>query len=316
LRDVVFAYWDLANATEERAIRKASLAAAREQLEIVRATISAGKAAHSAAAEVEVAVALRTDEEIEARQNVLQRSLELRRLLGLEVRAGETDLAPADVASVSELALDLDTVLQLVREHNPEYARARAQGRLAAIDVDVTHNGLLPQLDLTASFGVNGYADTAETAYGQLANFKGYVAQAGFTFQEPLGRRAVRGAYEAAQATLHKARLTEADIAAQLSSAAATAVGRLATARDRAAALSQAVEVANLDLMAEKARFVAGRSTNFDVLRRQQEVADTRQRLLRAKIDFLRGLAAIEALTGEIFARHGFSFRASSARYQ
>ena len=43
-----------------------------------------------------------------------------------------------------------------------------------------------------------------------------------------------------------------------------------------------------------------GRSTSFDVLRRQEELAQAQLRQARARIDLLAAQAALGALTGEI----------------
>jgi outer membrane protein TolC len=71
--------------------------------------------------------------------------------------------------------------------------------------------------------------------------------------------------------------------------------------------MEPAIAQANLDLDGERARFEVGRATNFDVLRRQQELTDTQLRLARAKTDYLQAEAALAALTGDILDRFGVS---------
>jgi outer membrane protein TolC len=80
-------------------------------------------------------------------------------------------------------------------------------------------------------------------------------------------------------------------------------------ARRRIEAIARTTEAASLDLAAERARFEVGRATNFDVLRRQVELADARSRSLRARIDYLRAMAVLDALTGDILVRPGVRVR-------
>ncbi|HJZ83874.1 MAG TPA: TolC family protein [Polyangia bacterium] len=307
LRDVIGAYWDLLFATEELEIRRALADSAREQLRVVQANIGVGKQPTSASAEVEVAIALRTEDALFAEQALAERTLELRRLLGLEVGPAAAGLRAGDRPDGAAETPPIADALQAALERNPQLAAARAQGRAAAIEIDVTENGLLPQLDLTASGGPTGNADHANTgkAFSQLGDLSSYALSAGLVFQHPIGRRAALGARDAAQAGLRKARLSEADIRLQVETAVARASAAVDVARRRIAALAQTVDTANLDLAAERARFEVGRATNFDVLRRQEEVAQAKLRQVRARTEFLKVVAVLEALTGDILPRYG-----------
>ena len=60
-----------------------------------------------------------------------------------------------------------------------------------------------------------------------------------------------------------------------------------------------------LDLAAERARFEVGRAGNFDVLRRQEELAVSRLLVAARARRLPAATAALEALTGDILARYG-----------
>jgi outer membrane protein TolC len=168
----------------------------------------------------------------------------------------------------------------------------------------------LPQLDVNASAGVIGYASDGARANRQMFDFKSYTLQASLVFHEPLARRAERGAHEAALAELRKDRLEAHASQAQLETAAVNTLALVESARDRAQGLARGVDFAESDLAAERARFLSGRSSTFDVLRKQQVLLDARLRLLRARIDFAQAQAELDALTGDIFCHGGVSRRA------
>ena len=65
----------------------------------------------------------------------------------------------------------------------------------------------------------------------------------------------------------------------------------------------------HLDLAAERARFEVGRSTNFDVLRRQEEVAQVQLGQARARVDEVKATAALAALSGRILDLFGVNIR-------
>jgi outer membrane protein TolC len=305
LRDVESAYWDLAYAAEETAIRRQAAAAAREQLRVVEANIKVGKQPPSASAEVEVSIALREEDALFAEQQEVERAVELERLLNMDIGPDQPLLAAAERPQPQDGAGQLQATLAAAMAHNPALAAARAAGHAASIDVDVTDNGLLPQLDVNVGGGFVGSSPTASKAFSSLTD--GYGLSAGLTFSQAIPRHAASGNYKAARATLHKAQLTQADISAQIAAAAVRLSEGIDVARRRLTVLARSTEAASLDLSAEKARFEVGRSTNFDVLRRQDELAQAQLRQARAKTDHEKTRAALDALTGAILARYGVS---------
>jgi outer membrane protein TolC len=305
LRDVAGAYWELVFSTEELAVRREALTAARDQLAAVNANIEVGKQPATAAAEVEVAIGLRQDEAIDAEAAVTARAAELRRVLGLDPREPAPALRASAPAS-SELALGPDLVPRALA-HNPLLAAARTQVRASAIEIDVAQNGLLPVLDAFVAGGPAGAAPEPGAALRDLGGLRGYAVQAGLTFQEPIQLRGQRGARDAAVALADRARTYVRELETLVARDVTSAVAALEAARGRTTALERAVSLAELDLEGERARFAVSRSTNFDVLRRQQNLALARLSLARARADGAQAVAALEALTGEILTRHGLA---------
>jgi outer membrane protein len=311
VRDVIQAYWALVHATAELAIRRSSVAAAREQLERVLAHIAVGKLPHSAAAEIEVAIAVREDSVLVGEQELTERALSLGRLVGVPVSEA---LAAADGLPVPDpLAAEspeLAATLKVALAQSPQLQALRARGRAGALELEVTENLLLPQLDLSIAGGPLGNASRARAAYEQVAGFQSYALMGNVTLELPLGRHAARGARDAARAELRQTQLGEADLTAQITMAIAQTVAAVTTARRRAALLTPSLRAAALDLEAEKARFDVGRAENFDVLRRQDALAAVQQLLLQAQVTALQARASLDAWTGQILEQNGVVVRA------
>jgi outer membrane protein TolC len=301
VRDVVFAYWDLAYATKELAIRRTAAAAARDQLRRVEANIGVGKQPRSASAEIEVAIALRDDAILSAEQALADRALALGRLCGLPLQPDRGPLLVAsDEPTMTSRVLDARALLERALQSNSQLQALRARAHAAAVEIDVTENGLLPQLDFTAAGGPIGNAGDIAGASSELTTLKSYVITAGLAFQQPIGSHAARGARESARETVRKVQFDESDSAAQVTEGVAHGVRAVETSRRREVVLARSTEAAALDLEAEKARFDGGRSTNFDVLRRQDSLANAQLVHLRAMVDCLKALADVDAITGEI----------------
>jgi outer membrane protein len=304
VRDVVSAYWDLTYAARALEIRRAAAGSARDQLARVQANIAVGKQPKSASAEIEVAIAERDEDVLLAALAVTDRTLALGRLCGLPVseslRATDTPMPPARRA---------DGTMEAALARNPQLQAIRAEGRAALVEIDVTENGMLPQLDLVLAGGPVASARDASAAGRQLTGLDSYTVTAGLSFSVPIGRHAARGARDAAREGVRKARLGEADVTAQIAAAVAHGLAAVETARRRGEVLAPSIEAAALDLESERARFEVGRSTNFDVLRRQDALASVKLLLLRAQVDHLEALAALDALTSDILDAHGVTLR-------
>jgi outer membrane protein TolC len=308
IRAVVSAYWELALASRQAAVQHDAAQAARDQLARVKANMSVGKLPPTASAEIEVAIAAREDDALQAEQLRAERAVELARLLGISPTEAD-QLVPASAEPALPPLPALAPALQQAGAHAPQLLAERGRISSAEIDVDVSRNGLLPQLDLALSGGPTTSAPDVGSALDGFTGLHDYVLQAGITFREAVPHRAARGKRDQALAGLHKARLTEADLLGQIESTVVRleSAGRLA--KRRVDALAHAEAAARLDLEAERARFEVGRATNFDVLRRQEEVADAQLRMAQARVDYLEARVGIDALTGALLSRYGVTFR-------
>jgi outer membrane protein TolC len=309
VRDVVQAYWELAYAQRDVEIRRASLALAREQLRITQARLDVGVGAPSDLAAVEQTIAFREEEVLLAEVAISERALELRRLTGMEISATAMALTAIDRPEATAAPVTMDAAMQAARTNNPQIAVFRARGSQAEIEVDVTENGLLPQLDFDAQAGPAGDSAELGDALAQVGKFDSYSVRAGLVFSMPLGNRAARGAHEAAKGNLRRVRVSQAEVEAQIGVAVARAVNSVSSAQKRMQVLQTATRSAEVNLDAEKARFDVGHSTNFDVLMRQDELAQSQLRQARAQVDYLRALAVLQALTGEILPAYGVEIK-------
>jgi len=311
IRDVVQAYWELAYAAQEVEIRKQSVALAREQLRITQAGIDVGKLAKTDSLAVEQAIASREEELLLAEQNRSERAIELRRLIGMEIGPGEIDLDATDHLDTGSQEPNLDKTLASAMENNPQLKTVRAQGKTAAIEVAVTQNGLLPQLDFTAAAGPQAQAEKLGTTYSNLATFDSFEVVAGVKFSMAFGNDSAKGAHEVAQGNLRKVKLTEQDIRSQIAAQVVRAVNLVRSAKKRMDVSAKASALAKQNVDLEKARWEVGRTTNFEVLKRQDELAQSQLREARARADYLKAVSILDSLTGEILPRYGIALAKS-----
>ena len=307
VRDVVSAYWELALAQRDLEIRKSSLVLAQERLRRTQAAIKGGGIAATEALAVEQVIATREEEILAAELTVVERSIAMRRLVGLEIGPRELVLSVPSELGVPLRSWQLDSLIADAYGTSPELALLVQQEKGATIEVEVTENGLLPSLDLAVSFGPLGVGDRPDDALENMATFEDISAVATLTFQHSIGNHEAKGAARAARAERLKIKIDSTDARAQIAEALAQAVLLAESAARRIEIAGKAITLSEQNIVAEQARFGLGKATNFDVLLRQEELKEAQLRQARAIIDWHKAANLIAAISGSLLPDYGIS---------
>jgi outer membrane protein len=305
LRDVIVAYWELAYATQALSISKSAVDLAREQLRITKAQIDVGRLAPIDQAAVERAIGDRQQDVAVAEQNLYGRALDLRRLLGSPADPTLTTFAAVDAPTASPRDVDVAGEIKRALDMNPQLRSLKLGLQLNAIDIETAHNTLSPRLDLVATVGSRGRNSNFAETLAQTAGLDDLTWSAGLNFQAPVENRAANGAYRAAQLSAEQARLDAGSLELQIRDTVMRASMTVHTASVRVDLAVKTVGFAQQNLEAEKARFSVGRSTNNDVLLRQQELKSAEISVVRANVDLLNADVVLSAITAEILDRYG-----------
>lgn len=309
VQSVVAAYWDLVLGEQEVAIAEASLGLAEERLRLTRAGIKGGKVADAEALAVEQAIATRTEELLSAELAIVDRSIVLRRAAGLPIANGNLVLRVDAAVSAANRSWDLGTLLETSYAASPELARLAVDQKSTEIEVEVSADGLLPQLEAALTLGPSGRDDTASGALQNLVGLDDYQISGSLTYRQPLGARAARGRLRAARGQLDKIKVSASDIKQQLAQALNRAIGQVELAKRRVELAERTIELSQRNIEVELTRFGLGKSTNFDVLQRQDELKQARLRRVRALIDWHKAEASVLAVTGELLPSYGIAIQ-------
>jgi len=305
VRDLIAGYWEVAYAWADLEIRRSSLDLARERRRLTDASVRGGATAPTEVLAVDQVIAQREEEVVVAELAVTERSLELRRLAGLEIEPDQIDVKTGAPLAAEVRPVEMAQVVGQAMERSPEIAVLESQGRGAALEVEVTDNGLLPRLDLRVYGGPLGSGEKIGDAIESTFQDNGYQVGADVVLEHWLGNRAASGASHRAQAERQRVKVNLADVRRQIAQSAAQAVALARSAEKRMQLSRTAIDLTQRNIKAETGRFELGKSSNFDVLLRQEEHTQARLRYARAAADYLRASAFLEALTGEILGRYG-----------
>jgi outer membrane protein, adhesin transport system len=106
-------------------------------------------------------------------------------------------LSQAAHASPPELLIELDILLNAAREHSPQIAKARAQARIAAADIDISKAALSPEVYLRVERQYGNFSLPGQAAQNRV--FIGFTTAFGGGLSALSGIDAVQAQYRAAK---------------------------------------------------------------------------------------------------------------------
>lgn len=314
---IVEGYWQVALAWRTLEVRRASLDLANKQLAFTQGAIRSDKLAKSEELAVQEAIAVRQQDVVDAQQLVLDRSLELRQLAGLEIPPNDVGLKTSALPQPAPLDLDVAAAVSAAYKHSAELAELAANERSAAAGVDLADGRARSRLDFQAQGGPVGISGGTTndagnpvngTLYGathNLLSHPGYQVLGSLTFDRAVQARTEHGGQAASHAQLQRARVDSQAARVRVAANATRAVQRVQAALVSIALDEKAIQLAEANVEAEQHKLELGKSTTFEVLRRQDDLQQVRLRHATAVVTYLTARAELDGLTGAILSQYG-----------
>lgn len=181
------AYWDLHLAQEQVRIGTDSLATAQKILKDNQARLEVGKSSELEVMQAQAGLAARKAKLEQAQQTAFDYASRISSLYSRSI-SGQSSLPRA--VDVPELVDDptskVESYTQAFRK-NPDYLIRAEQVKQENLRVAYLKNQRLPQLDLKASYGLNGLSSNVVQSMDDWANREYPAWSLGFEFRVPLG---------------------------------------------------------------------------------------------------------------------------------
>jgi len=323
MEQVEGAYWDVVAAREALRIEGLSLKRTQELLDNNRRMVDVGSLAPIEITQAEAGVASQEENVIVAETNLLDAEDELRRLMGIP--AGDPMWAQSirnlDAPEFRTREVDLDQAIATAMRERPELHSRRQTVLNRELSEKVARRQLRNQLDISLDYGPSGsslslrdpmtgmlftVADYGDALSGVFDGDE-YSWKAGLTYRATFGNRA-------AKATLARSHLSreqsEVDLANQEQTVRVgirRAVRAVESGMKRVEAAESNVILQRRKLEAEQKKYENGMSTSFEVLTFESDRAGAELTEVRAKLDYLKALAALERAKGTLLASRGLS---------
>ncbi len=313
LKEALTDYWELAYSNRELDIRFQAIDLAKKQMKITHDQARAGTVSSTAIDQVKSDLYEREAAFEKSQIDVESKSMELRRKAGLDLQKRETVLKPAEAYDIGDDEFDITEVLQRAKTTNRKLATLVVQQREADVDIDVAANAMKPQVDLTATGAILGIGDTAGDSVGGIGKGDGYQLSLGLSVQWEVSGAARKGR-DAAQAKKKRLSIDLEDTSRQIETQTVLAVKQVSASRRRVELSRKAEVVSDTNVRSEKELFIAGRTTNYNVMQRQDSLITARLNLARAIADYHIAVIQLQYLSGTLLDQYGVDVKPHAHR--
>lgn len=327
--DVERAYWTLVAARRAVEVQEEAVGLAGEQLDQTQIRIEGGAAPETEIAQPRAELERRRGDLLATRELVARAENELKLLI---LSDEDTDLWGAHFAPVEEVELepvpvDVPAAMAEALESRPELHAAAAVVERRRAETAFAENGVLPALDLVASYDRFGLAGSRNPAAAPVPGLPSDVpgglegnlgdslsqlgdgdfedARVALVFAYPIGNRTARAEARIAADTERQAELDLARARKAVRAEVLDAAAALETAEQRIDAARAAREAAEVQWTAERERYAVGLSTNFLVLTRQNDLASARLAEIEALTDYRAARTEMARATGSLLTDRG-----------
>jgi len=302
--NVINAYWELVFAREDLKAKQKSLQAAEDFLRNIKIKVAAGALAELEIVRAQARAAERQEAIVTAAAKIKDAEDRLRQLFGSPdfPLLSIAEINPADQPTVHAQRLDLASSVNYALSTLPEVRTQLIQIESADLIVARNRHLLLPQLDLTATYLINGLADTRNESIEVVSTMDEAQGSLGLRFSVPLGNRSARGTYTESRyqrlQTLTNYAATERDVTLSVKKAIRdvnTTLQSVTTNRVRVQASQQQLE-------AEQNKYAVGQNISLDVLDAQEALQQAESALIASIVNFNKAMANYYRQTGRILS--------------
>lgn len=301
------AYWDLYLTQEQERLTAESLSLAAAILEDNKSRAQLGQSSEIEVLKAQAGLNLREARHKDARLRRMQGAGQLGILLSDPGLRSNVVLYASDHPVVHEGPLTYYESYEQAFELNPDYVSRRKQAQQENVRLAFAKNQRLPQLDLKASYGLNGLESSPGAAWETAAN-RGFPSWSlGLEMRIPmLGGQREKNELEAAKLNRKKALLAIREMESQIAMALETALSRVRLQGENVTNYNAAVTFHDQLLKSQRERLEMGRVDTRSVLEIEEKLFEARLAVVDSLVQHKKGLIDLELVSGSILQTRGF----------
>ncbi len=305
IQSVMAAYYDMIFGLADIGVRQDAIAADENLAHQNQRRLDVGFMQPFDVQQALAQVSLDQEQLLTAKNTLFERQFALKRLITDRFEVNDARIfLPVAEPPLTPPSIDRSFFLQQAFANRPDFQQALAEADAQDIRLRFARNQLLPQLDLVATYGLNGLTQgSSRDSFDQA--FEGHTPSwtVGVNFRVPLGNVQAR-----AQLALVKSQKEQAIIKIKQSELGIgvdvdTVISRIevnqqrvTTARNTSALYEEAVRIAYR-------RLDEGQISSFDIIEQQRRLYDARSREAATRAELSKSITQLWLVTGTILEK-------------
>lgn len=301
-------YWDLYYAQQQTQFLAESVSVTENLLRDTKVKQNVGSGSELDILEVESALAQRRTQLEDAKQAVVENVNRLLSLSSNNVDASEDiRIQATDSPSLFDVShYNYINFRMAAEELNPDLLARRVEVIRQKIRMYYAKNQRLPQLDLSADYGLNGLGSTPGASNEDLERGDFASWAVGLELRIPfLGSSRARHEYEAVKLEHRQAELGLNSIKTEVSNGIKTALHSIKSTHASVSNHEKVVGFYQDLLNTQLERFEVGAIDNQEVLETEEELLEAKIQSLLARVLFRRAVLQLQILSGKLLKDRG-----------
>ncbi len=299
-------YWDLVNAQEQVRMRNESVVAAKQILEDNQARVKAGKMSELEVLQAQAGLAVRQSQREKALQELYAARSRASTLLSELTNLENGNIIAEDKPVVNrQVQEELDDEIRFALENHPDYIAQKKTIEQQQIRLRYAENQRWPQLDLVASYGVNGLGDSPNDAINDITRRDYETWSITLQLRVPLGGNQ-RSKAEVMANRLHKqqALLGLKNMEIELVNQLKVLHEAVQVARNQLQYYQTVTEFNSELLENELQRLEAGKSDSRKVLELEEDLVESKTAEIESLVSYQKAQVELALNQGRILHRH------------
>lgn len=302
ITQVIHAYRRFLLAQRGIEINRLSLERSRHLLEVNRILIEEGRLARVEIIQAEADLA---NQELSFRENenaLDSTRLELLKLLDID---RHTLIEPVEFLQVEPVNLNIETLIQIVLENQPDYLQALLSHQNAQTNLLLAQNNKLWELDVQARYNITGRSDSWIEAQENAGRLGEGDYSVGLSLRIPFGDYTLEQGVLSAKVAQRQSEIALQELTENLEIAIQDAVRDINMKWEQVKLAQRARELSQQQLEIELEKLKVNRSTNFQIVSFQNSLISAENNEIRTKVSYLNALTDLDLLLGTTLERWG-----------
>jgi outer membrane protein TolC len=306
VHDTASAYWEYHSAEQKLLLRKDSVRIAEQVLADNQQRHKIGKMTEVDVYEALAAVSSRRSLQREAEQEFVAAANRLRTLLSVNTSDSHLGITTTGAGSKTQSQPDKQQLVANALQLKPNYLSGKEKLKQADIKIAYAKNQRWPELDLLASYGLNGLGFSKSDSWRQVRETNYQSWGVGIEFRQPIfGGDASKSDYRKAELEKKRQLYELKNLETELINAIDTALHKLKSTAEQYDDAQQLVDIQKKLLDFEQARLKVGKSNSRTLLEKEDLYREARETRLTSRVNHQLAQLGLELASGSILINHG-----------